>query len=79
MYNAMPLISFFPKSVSLTVLVTLVVDILIVVLPESTYFGVKNVGYIYLAWRFLTRDDFGPREHLAMSGDNFGCHNWVRG
>lgn len=57
----LPLISFFPKSVSLTVLVTSAVDILVMVFPKSTYLGVKNIGYIYLAWSFLTRDDFGPQ------------------
>ena len=24
---------------------------------------------------FCTEDDFGPQEHLAMSGDSFDCHN----
>lgn len=25
---------------------------------------------------FPIRDDFTPRNHWAMSGDNFGCHSW---
>lgn len=22
------------------------------------------------------KDDFAPQQHLAMTGDIFGCHNW---
>lgn len=30
----------------------------------------------YLEQWFSEGGDFGPRGHLAMSRDSFGCHNW---
>lgn len=58
-------------------LLAMAVSILVVVLPKS---ALELQCRLYLfSLEFLTRDDFGPQEHLAVFGDNFGSHSWRGG
>ena len=39
----------------------------------------NNFYQFLLDQRFPAQGDFASREHPAMSGDIFGCHNWGAG
>ena len=47
--------------------------------PELTEYvdSFKDLIAVVLSWGDF--DPPNPREHLAMSGDIFGCHNWGEG